>query len=47
MPPSMGSVLTVPLIQRFRSEHPSINMRVIEGFIAGFIAEVEALEEAA
>ena len=38
MPPSMGSVLTVPLIQRFRSEHPSINMRVIEGF-SGYLLE--------
>ena len=38
MPPSMGSVLTVPLIQKFRSEHPSINMRVIEGF-SGYLLE--------
>jgi len=38
MPPSMGSVLTVPLIQRFRSEYPSINMRVIEGF-SGYLLE--------
>jgi LysR family nitrogen assimilation transcriptional regulator len=38
MPPSMGTVLTVPLIQRFRSEHPSINMRVIEGF-SGYLLE--------
>jgi LysR family nitrogen assimilation transcriptional regulator len=38
MPPSMGTVLTVPLIQRFRSEYPSINMRVIEGF-SGYLFE--------
>ncbi len=38
MPPSMGFVLTVPLIQRFRSEHPSINMRVIEGY-SGYLLE--------
>src|SRR5262245_26289668 len=38
MPPSMGTVLTVPLIQRFRSEHPSIIMRVIEGF-SGYLLE--------
>jgi LysR family nitrogen assimilation transcriptional regulator len=38
MPPSMGTVLTVPLIQRFRSEHPAIVMRVIEGF-SGYLLE--------
>jgi LysR family nitrogen assimilation transcriptional regulator len=32
MPPSIGTVLTVPLIERFRGEYPSIQMRVIEGF---------------
>jgi LysR family nitrogen assimilation transcriptional regulator len=38
MPPSIGTVLTVPLIQRFRSEYPSIQMRVIEGF-SGYLLE--------
>ncbi|MCW3474753.1 LysR substrate-binding domain-containing protein [Limobrevibacterium gyesilva] len=32
MPPSVGSVLTVPLVQHFRSEFPLIAMRVVEGF---------------
>lgn len=38
MPPSIGTVLTVPLIQHFRSEYPSIQMRVIEGF-SGYLLE--------
>lgn len=32
MPPSVGSVLTVPLVQCFRAEFPLISMRVVEGF---------------
>jgi LysR family nitrogen assimilation transcriptional regulator len=32
MPPSVGAVLTVPLVQCFRSEFPQIAMRVVEGF---------------
>src|SRR3546814_5167326 len=32
MPPSVGSVLTVPLIQAFRQQFPNITMRVVEGF---------------
>jgi LysR family nitrogen assimilation transcriptional regulator len=32
MPPSVGSILTVPLVQCFRAEFPLISMRVVEGF---------------
>lgn len=32
MPPSVGSVLTVPLVQTFRADFPLIAMRVVEGF---------------
>ena len=32
MPPSVGSVLTVPLVECFRLEFPRIAMRVVEGF---------------
>jgi LysR family nitrogen assimilation transcriptional regulator len=32
MPPSVGAVLTLPLVQCFRSEFPQIAMRVVEGF---------------
>ncbi len=32
MPPSVGAVLTVPLVQTFRAEFPLISMRVVEGF---------------
>lgn len=32
MPPSVGSVLTVPLVQCFRGEFPDIAMHVVEGF---------------
>lgn len=32
MPPSVGSVLTVPLIRAFRQDFPNITMRVVEGF---------------
>ncbi len=32
MPPSVGSILTVPLIQRFRSKYPNIVLRLVEGF---------------
>lgn len=32
MPPSVGSILTVPLVQTFRAEFPLVAMRVVEGF---------------
>jgi LysR family nitrogen assimilation transcriptional regulator len=32
LPPSVGIVLTVPLVQHFRDAFPLISMRVIEGF---------------
>ena len=38
MPPSVGFVLTSPLVSRFRTEYPSIAMRVIEGF-SGHVLE--------
>ncbi len=38
MPPSVGSVLTVPLVQRYRKDYPQIQMRVVEGF-SGHVLE--------
>jgi LysR family nitrogen assimilation transcriptional regulator len=38
MPPSVGAVLTVPLVERFRSDFPLMSMRVVEGF-SGHIHE--------
>lgn len=38
MPPSVGFVLTVPLVIRFRKEFPSIAVRLIEGF-SGHVLE--------
>ncbi|MEX2632236.1 MAG: LysR substrate-binding domain-containing protein [Tistlia sp.] len=38
MPPSVGFVLTVPLVQGFREQFPLISMRVIEGF-SGHVLE--------
>jgi LysR family nitrogen assimilation transcriptional regulator len=38
MPPSVGVVLTAPLVQRFREKFPLIAMRVIEGF-SGHVLE--------
>lgn len=38
MPPSVGFVLTVPLVQAFRRQFPLISMRVIEGF-SGHVLE--------
>lgn len=38
MPPSVGFVLTVPLVQAFREKFPLISMRVIEGF-SGHVLE--------
>lgn len=38
MPPSVGSVLTVPLVQQFRRQYPLISMRVVEGF-SGHVLE--------
>ena len=32
MPPSVGIVLTAPLVKHFRAEFPQVTMRVIEGF---------------
>jgi LysR family nitrogen assimilation transcriptional regulator len=38
MPPSVGFVLTEPLVRQFRQTYPSISMRVIEGF-SGHVLE--------
>lgn len=38
MPPSVGSVLTVPLIENFRSRYPDIYLRLVEGF-SGHVLE--------
>jgi LysR family nitrogen assimilation transcriptional regulator len=38
MPPSVGFVLTEPLVRQFRQTYPSIAMRVIEGF-SGHVLE--------
>lgn len=32
MPPSVGVVLTAPLVQHFREQFPQVSMRVVEGF---------------
>ena len=32
MPPSVGVVLTAPLVQNFRAQFPQVSLRVIEGF---------------
>jgi len=34
MPPSVGAVLTVPLVQQFRIEFPLVSLGVIEGSAA-------------
>jgi LysR family nitrogen assimilation transcriptional regulator len=38
MPPSVGAVLTVPLVQQFRVEFPQVSLGVIEGF-SGHVLE--------
>ncbi len=38
MPPSVGAVLTVPLVEQFRAKYPDISMRVMEGF-SGHVLE--------
>lgn len=38
VPPSVGTVLTVPLVQKIKSEFPNIALRVIEGF-SGHVLE--------
>jgi LysR family nitrogen assimilation transcriptional regulator len=38
MPPSVGAVLTVPLVENFRAKYPDISMRVMEGF-SGHVLE--------
>lgn len=38
LPPSVGSVLTVPLVEHFRESFPQISMRVVEGF-SGHVLE--------
>lgn len=38
MPPSVGVVLTAPLVQHFREEFPRVAMRVVEGF-SGYVLE--------
>ncbi len=38
MPPSVGAVLTVPLVQQFRVEFPRVSLGVIEGF-SGHVLE--------
>ncbi|RVU14236.1 LysR family transcriptional regulator [Methylobacterium oryzihabitans] len=38
MPPSVGAVLTVPLVCCFRAEFPEVAMRIVEGF-SGHILE--------
>lgn len=38
MPPSVGAILTVPLVLKFRKQYPSISIRVIEGF-SGHVLE--------
>lgn len=38
MPPSVGAVLTVPLVQQFRSEFPKVSLGVMEGF-SGHVLE--------
>lgn len=38
MPPSVGVVLTAPLVEHFRAAYPHVSMRVIEGF-SGHVLE--------
>ncbi len=38
MPPSVGSVLTTPIVQRFRAEFPQVSLGVMEGF-SGHVLE--------
>lgn len=38
MPPSVGAVLTVPLVEQFRQKYPDISMRLMEGF-SGHVLE--------
>lgn len=38
MPPSVGVVLTAPLVRRFREAFPSVSLRVVEGF-SGHVLE--------
>jgi LysR family nitrogen assimilation transcriptional regulator len=38
VPPTVGSVLTVPLVQQFRAEMPKVSLKVIEG-LSGHVLE--------
>jgi LysR family nitrogen assimilation transcriptional regulator len=38
VPPTVGSVLTVPLVQQFRAEMPKVSLKVIEG-LSGHVHE--------
>jgi LysR family nitrogen assimilation transcriptional regulator len=38
MPPSVGVVLTAPLVQRFRGKFPRVSLRLVEGF-SGHVLE--------
>jgi LysR family nitrogen assimilation transcriptional regulator len=38
MPPSVGAVLTAPIVKQFRSEFPRVSLGVIEGF-SGYVLE--------
>jgi LysR family transcriptional regulator, nitrogen assimilation regulatory protein len=38
VPPSVGTVLTVPLVQKIKSEFPQISLKIIEGF-SGHVLE--------
>jgi LysR family nitrogen assimilation transcriptional regulator len=38
MPPTVGRVLTVPLMRRFRDAHPQVELRVVEG-LSGDMAD--------
>jgi LysR family nitrogen assimilation transcriptional regulator len=38
IPPMIGTVLTVPVVERFRAEFPSVSLRVVEAF-SGYVLE--------
>jgi LysR family transcriptional regulator, nitrogen assimilation regulatory protein len=38
VPPTIGTVLTVPLVQRFKREFPNVSLQVIEGY-SGYVRE--------
>lgn len=38
IPPMIGAVLTVPVVERFRAEFPSVSLRVVEAF-SGYVME--------